>query len=256
MLATEATTPLDGRGRARAGSTTIAGSSAAGTARCPTGRPVSPAPARGPVGTVERPGADGSGPPLPHGSRPHPQHRHHRPHRPRQVDAGRPPPGAHQRGRPPRHAGPVPRLDGPRARAGHHDQAAVGPPRLRPPRHPPHRHARPCRLRLRGLPLARRLRGRHPAGRRGPGHPGPDPRQLLPGARERPRDRARRSTRSTCPPPSRSAPPPRSSRSWACPPARSCGSAPRPARASRSCSRRSSSGCPRRRATPRPRCRR
>ena len=62
---------------------------------------------------------------------------------------------------------------------------------LRRPRHPPHRHARPRRLRLRGLPLARRLRGRHPAGRRGPGHPGPDARQLLPGARERPRDRAR-----------------------------------------------------------------
>ena len=34
------------------------------------------------------------------------------------------------RRRPPGHAGPVPRLDGPRAGAGHHHQAPVGPARL------------------------------------------------------------------------------------------------------------------------------
>ena len=49
------------------------------------------------------------------------------------------------------------------------------------PRHQPDRHAGPRRLRLRGLPVAGRLRGRDPARRRRPGHRGPDPRQLLPG---------------------------------------------------------------------------
>ena len=96
-----------------------------------------------------------------------------------------------RRGRPARHARPVPRLDGPRARAGHHHQAPVGPARLPRPRHQPHRHARPRRLRLRGVAVAGRVRGRHPAGRRRPGHRGPDAGQLLPGPRERPRDRRR-----------------------------------------------------------------
>ena len=75
-------------------------------------------------------------------ARPLPLPLHRRPRRPRQVHARRPHPGAHRRGRPPRHAGPVPRLDGPRARARHHDQGPERAPRLEGPRPPPDRHAR------------------------------------------------------------------------------------------------------------------
>src|SRR4051794_38083826 len=49
------------------------------------------------------------------GAGPHSMPVDHRPHRPRQVDARRPAPRADRRGRPARHARPVPRLDGPRA---------------------------------------------------------------------------------------------------------------------------------------------
>ena len=65
----------------------------------------------------------------------------------------------------------------------------------------PHRHARPRRLLLRGLALAGRLRGRHPDRGRRPGGRGPDPGQLLPGARRAASRSSRSSTRSTCPPP-------------------------------------------------------
>ena len=85
-------------------------------------------------------------------------------------------------------------------------------------------------------PVAGRLRGRGPAGRRRPGHRGPDAGQLLPGPRERPRDRRRASTRSTCRPPTPTATRTRSSRCSASRPTTSCASAPRPARASPSCS--------------------
>ncbi len=54
----------------------------------------------------------------------------------------------------------------------------------------PHRHARPRRFQLRSVAQPRRLRGRHPAGRRLPGRPGPDRRQRLPGHGERPDHRA------------------------------------------------------------------
>ena len=54
--------------------------------------------------------------------RDHPQLLHHRAHRPRQVDAGRPDAAADRRGRRARRAGAVPRPDGHRARARHHDQ--------------------------------------------------------------------------------------------------------------------------------------
>ncbi len=83
------------------------------------------------------------------------------------------------------------RLDGPRARARDHDQG----PRRRPAllaadgtRVPPQpdRHAGARRLRLRGLALARRLRGGAAGGRRRAGRRGPDPRQRLPRGRERP----------------------------------------------------------------------
>ena len=60
-------------------------------------------------------------------------------------------------------------------------------------------------------PLPRRVRGRDPARRRVAGHRGPDARQLLPGARARPRRSSPRSTRSTCPRPSPTATPRRSS---------------------------------------------
>ena len=77
----------------------------------------------------------------------------------------------------------------------------------RGPRAAPDRHPRPRGLRLRGQPVAGRLRGGGAAGRRLPGHPGPDPGQLLPGHRARPRDRGRCSTRSTCRRPTPSAAP-------------------------------------------------
>ena len=59
---------------------------------------------------------------------PHPQPLPAGPHRPRQVDAGRPDAGDLRRGRAAGHAGPVPRHHGPRAGAGHHDQAPERPP--------------------------------------------------------------------------------------------------------------------------------
>ena len=118
------------------------------------------------------------------------------------------------------------------------------------PHPPPHRHAGPRRLRLRGQPVAGRLRGRRAGGRRRPGHRGPDAGQLLPGPRERPRDRRRASTRSTCPPPTPTPTPTRSSGCSASPPTTSCASAARPARASPSCSTPSSPASRRPRATP------
>ena len=153
-------------------------------------------------------------------------------------------------------AGPVPRLDGPRARAGHHHQAPVGAARPPGPRPQPHRHARPRRLRLRGVPLARRLRRSGPARRRGAGHRGADARQLLPGAGARPRDRRLPQQDRPARPPSPTATPRRSSRCSASRPTRSCASAPRPARACRSCSTPWSSGSRRRPATATRRCRR
>lgn len=129
-----------------------------------------------------RPGAD-------------PQFLHHRAHRPRQVHARRPDAPADRSGRAAADARSVPRPHGHRARARHHDQVpggavAVGPdPRQERHAHPQHdRHPGARRLHLRGLPLARRLRGHDPAGRRRPGHRGPDPRQPLPGDGERPHD--------------------------------------------------------------------
>ena len=121
---------------------------------------------------------------------PHPQLLHRGAHRPRQVDAGRPPARGHPHGRRPRHARPVPRQDGPRARTRHHDQGAVGPPAARRLRAEPDRHARARGLHLRGLAVARGLRGRGAARRRRAGPRGPDARELPPRARRRPRDRA------------------------------------------------------------------
>ncbi len=54
----------------------------------------------------------------------HPQFLHHRAHRPRQVDAGRPLHPALRRPVGARDGGAGARLDGPRARARHHDQGA------------------------------------------------------------------------------------------------------------------------------------
>ncbi len=99
---------------------------------------------------------------LAHGRRPalHPQFLDHRAHRSRQVDARRPPPRRHRRAHRARAQGAVPRQHGPRARARHHHQGAVGAPALPARRRPglrsqPHRHARPRRLPLRGVALAR-----------------------------------------------------------------------------------------------------
>ena len=148
------------------------------------------------------------------------------------------------------------RFDGHRARARHHHQGADRAPQLpragrRGLRPQPHRHARPCRLRLRGQPLARRLRGLAARRRREPGRRGADARQRLPGDRQQPRDR---------PGPQQDRPAggragagqaadrgrdrPRRLR-------RGARSRPRPASASTRCWRRSSPACRRRRATPR-----
>ncbi len=122
--------------------------------------------------------------------RAHPQLLHHQPRGPRQVDPLGPHPRDHRRGGPAPHAGAVPRLHGHRARAWHHHQGAERPRRARRPHPPPHRHARSRRLRLRGLPLAGRVRGGGAVGGRDTRDPGPDAGQLLPGHRARPRDRA------------------------------------------------------------------
>ncbi|CAA9474999.1 MAG: Translation elongation factor LepA, partial [uncultured Solirubrobacteraceae bacterium] len=72
----------------------------------------------------------------------------------------RPHPGADRRRRRPGHARAVPRLDGHRARAGHHDQGPERAGAVEGCHPPPGRHARPRRLRLRGEPVPGRLRGR------------------------------------------------------------------------------------------------
>ena len=130
-----------------------------------------------------------------HPARPYPQFRDHRPYRPRQIDARRPADPDDRRAGIARDEGAGARFHGHRARARHHHQGADGAPRLpraerRGLRAQPHRHARPCRFRLRGEPLACRLRGLAARGRREPGRRGADARQRLPGDRQRPRDRA------------------------------------------------------------------
>ncbi len=127
----------------------------------------------------------------------HPELRDHRAYRPRQVDAGRPADRAHRGARPARdgrtRAGA--RFHGDRAGTRHYhqgaDRAADLPGARRQDLYPqPDRHARPRRLRLRGQPLARRLRGLAAGGRRLPGGRGADAGQRLSGARQQPRGRA------------------------------------------------------------------
>ena len=77
----------------------------------------------------------------------HPEFLDHRAHRPREVDAGRSLHPALRRPVRPGNGGPGPRLDGPRARARHHDQGpdrgALLPGARRPDLSPePDRHAR------------------------------------------------------------------------------------------------------------------
>ena len=127
-----------------------------------------------------------------------PQLLHHRAHRPRQVDARGPDAAADRSGRRPGRPRAVPRPDGHRARARHHDQEPGGPDaldgagrqrrggRARHLRAQHDRHPRPRRLHLRGVPVARGLRGGGAAGRRGAGHRGADARQPLPRAGRRP----------------------------------------------------------------------
>ena len=123
---------------------------------------------------------------------PRPQLLDHRPHRPWEVDPGRSHPRAHRGPRRAPDARAGARLDGPRARARDHDQGAGGAGRVHgrrrrdlPPA--PDRHPRARRLLLRGLPLARRLRGRPARRRRRAGRRGADRRQHLRGDRGRPR---------------------------------------------------------------------
>ena len=133
-----------------------------------------------------------------HDGRPYqqyPQFLHRRAYRPRQVDAGRPADPAHRRARSARNEGASARFHGYRARARHHhqgaDRAAQLPGARRQGLHPQSdRHPRPRRFRLRGQPLARRLRGLAPGGGRLPGRRGADAGQRLSRDRRRPRDRA------------------------------------------------------------------
>ena len=125
-----------------------------------------------------------------------PQLLDHRAHRPRQDDALRPADGADGGAHAAGDDRAVPRLDGPRAGARDHDQAALRAPALPGPgragvRAEPDRHARPRRFLLRGLALARGLPGGAARRRREPGRRGPDPRQRAPGLRRRARDHPR-----------------------------------------------------------------
>ena len=91
----------------------------------------------------------------------HPELLHHRPHRPRQEHARRSAARRHEVAHGPREARAVPRQDGPRARARHHDQGADRAHALQARDgedvHPqPDRHARTRRLLLRGVAGARR----------------------------------------------------------------------------------------------------
>ena len=183
---------------------------------------------------------------------------HHRPHRPRQVDAGGPDAAAHRRGRGPPDARAVPGPDGHRARARHHDQEPGGAPAVerpdgQPVRPEPHRHPRPRRLQLRGIPQPGRLRGRGAAGRRRPGHRGADAGQPVHGPGGRPQDHPGaeqdRPARGPARPVRR-----RTGRHHRLRPQRGApGVAPRPARASRTCCTRSSAWSPPRTATRTPR---
>ena len=144
---------------------------------------------------VTQAGFDVARGPLHHAGRqrPHPQLLDHRPHRPWEVHPGRSPARDDRHADQARGAGPVPRQHGARARARHHHQGPVRADELHGQRRPevraqPHRHPGTRGLRLRGEPLARRVRGRAAGGGRHPGRRGPDARQRLHGAGSRPGD--------------------------------------------------------------------
>ena len=125
----------------------------------------------------------------------HPQFLHHRAHRPRQVHARRPVHPALRGALGPRDERAGARFHGSRARARHHDQGPDGGVALHGARRQdlqpePDRHARPRRLLLRGVALARGVRGRVARGRRLAGRRGANGRELLY------RDRAGRGGRS------------------------------------------------------------
>ena len=127
----------------------------------------------------------------PHERRPNTQLLDHRAYRPRKVDARRPPPRDDRRPVEPRDGAAGARLDGPRARARHHDQGAFGPARLQGEgrqrlRAEPNRHAGPRRLLVRSFAVARRVRGRFARRRRLAGRRGADAREHLPRPRQRP----------------------------------------------------------------------
>ena len=126
----------------------------------------------------------------------------------------------------------------------------------RPPVHAqPHRHARPRRLLVRGVALARRVRGRRPDRRRRPGGRGADARELLPRATTAASRSSRSSTRSTSPPPTSRARAIRSPRCSSSTATRPSPSPPSTAPACPRCSRPSSSACRRPWAIPRRRSR-
>ena len=120
---------------------------------------------------------------------------HHRPRRPRQVDARRPSARSDGHGRQAQHEGAAARHARPRARARHNDKIRPRAHELQGARRAhlraePHRHAGPRRLLIRGLALARGLRGRGARRRRLTGRRGADGGQQLPRGGPRPRARA------------------------------------------------------------------
>ena len=146
-----------------------------------------------------RPGAPSPAPPGPndrYAPRPHPELRHHRAYRPREIHPGRSADPGDRRPLRPRDEGAGAGQHGVGAGARHHHQGADRPAHLPGQgradlRSQPHGHARPRGLRLRGVALARRLRGIAAGGGRVAGGGGADARQRLPGDRRRARDRPR-----------------------------------------------------------------
>ena len=112
------------------------------------------------------------------------------------------------------------------------------------------RHPRPRRLHLRGVPVARGVRGRGPAGRRRAGHRGADAGQPLPRARRRPAHHPGAQQDRPALGPAREVRRGAGRHHRLRPVRRAPDLAPRPARVSRSCSTRSSSRPRRRSATP------
>ena len=127
------------------------------------------------------------------GRRTHSQFQHHRPHRPREDHPVGPVAPVHRHRRRPDAAGPAPRCHGPRKGTRYHHQGPSGHDVLQGQewgalRAEPDRHPGTRRFRLRGEPLAERLRGSAAHRRCRPRRRGPDGRQRASGHEAGPDD--------------------------------------------------------------------